>query len=379
MKIILNVDAITTPLTGIGIYANQLAGRLPQHSEVEEFKLYSSHRWIKDASHALKTNQKLAFVRKNIPLKGSALKLYTWQKNLWFKNKSKPFSDDFILHSPNYLLLPFDGPSVTTIHDLSFIRYPETHPKERVEILEKELPKTIAQASAIIVDSEYIKTEIQQILGVNKNKIHVVPLGVSKRYQLYPQNEVTHKLKKYKLDTLRYILSVATLEPRKNLNSLLDAYLLLPKKQRQENKLVIVGAKGWLSKNLSQRVQMLADRGDIITLGYIDYKDLPYIYAGAQGFALPSFYEGFGLPILEAMAAGTPVLTSTSSSLPEVADGAAILVNAYDIEDISAGLKKLIEDKQWQKQAIAKGLARAKRYTWEHCINNTVKVYQKIL
>ena len=379
MKVILNVDAITGPLTGIGNYANQLANKLPLNSEIEELKLYSSHRWIKDADHALKANQMLASIRKNVPLKGTALKLYTWQKNLWFKQKSKPFDKNYLLHSPNYLLLPFEGKSVTTIHDLSFIRYPETHPKERVAILEKELPKSIAQASAIITDSDYIKHEVQQILGIADEKIHVVPLGVSNDYHPYTEEEYQPVLKKHKLDKIKYILSVATLEPRKNLNSLIDAYLLLPRAVRSEYKLVVAGARGWLSKDLLLRIEVLVKRGDIISLGYIDSEDLPYIYSGSHGFALPSLYEGFGLPILEAMAAGTPVLTSTSSSLPEVAAGAAILTNANDIEDISAGLLKLIEDTSWRKQAVIKGLARAQEYTWEKCIQKTVEVYQHVL
>ncbi len=379
MKVILNVDAITGPLTGIGNYANQLANKLPQHADIEELKLYSSHRWIKDPEHALKANQMLASIRKNVPLKGTALKLYTWQKNLWFKKKSKPFDQNYLLHSPNYLLLPFEGKSVSTIHDLSFIRYPETHPKERVAILEKELPKSIAQASAIITDSDYIKQEVKKILGIADELVHVVPLGVSNDYRPYTEEEYLPILKKHKLDKMKYILSVATLEPRKNLNSLIDAYLMLPKAARKQYKLVIAGARGWLSKDLFSRIEMLKQRGEIISLGYIDSADLPYIYSGAHGFALPSLYEGFGLPILEAMAAGTPVMTSTSSSLPEVAAGAAILTNANDIEDISAGLLQLIEDQQWRKEAIIKGLSRAQEYTWGKCIENTVKVYQHVI
>lgn len=378
MKVILNVDAISVPLTGIGNYANNLACGLPKNPAISEFKLYSSHRWIKDANHALRANQTLATLRKNVPLKGPALKLYTWQKNLWFKSKSKPFDKDFILHSPNYLLLPFEGPSVTTIHDLSFLRYPETHPKERVDLLEKELPKSIEQANAIITDSEYIKAEVQQMLGVPEEKIHVVPLGVSSDYRPYPKDIIQEVLKKYSLNGFNYLLAVATLEPRKNLNSLIDAYLLLPKKMRSEYKLVIAGARGWLSRNLQQRIEMLVQRGEIISLGYITSEDLPLIYSGATGFVLPSLYEGFGLPIIEAMAAGTPVLTSTSSSLPEVADGAAILTNAHDIENISEGIVRLIEDNVWREKAVRRGLNKAKQYTWKSCIDNTIKVYEHI-
>jgi alpha-1,3-rhamnosyl/mannosyltransferase len=276
------------------------------------------------------------------------------------------------------LLLPFEGPSVTTIHDLSFIRYPETHPPERVALLEKELPKSIAQADAIITDSEYIKSEVNELLGIDKKKIHVVPLGVSQDFRPYSQQAVGPVLRRYKLNGIKYLLTVATLEPRKNLNSLIDAYLILPKKFRNEYKLVIIGARGWLSRNLLKRIKMLVGRGDVIALGYIVSEDLPFIYSGAYGFVLPSIYEGFGLPVLEAMSSGTPVLTSTSSSMPEVAAGAAILTNAFDIEEISEGLQQLIEDDGWRDQAIKKGLNRSKKYTWEKCIENTVSVYKSL-
>lgn len=378
MKVILNVDAITQPLTGIGNYAYQLASGLPKHPDINACKLYSSHRWIKDADHALNANQTLVNVRNNIPFKAAALSLYTWQKNRWFKSKGAHYTDNHILHSPNFLLMPFAGRNVVTIHDLSFYRYPETHPKERVKLLEKHLPKSLAQADAIIAVSEYIKKEIEQTLTIPAEKIHVVAQGVGPEYQPFTANQNLPSLRKHGLDKINYLLSVATLEPRKNLNALIDAYLLLPKKTRQEYKLVIVGAKGWLSETLQQRIKQLVNQKELLSLGYVKTKDLPHLYAGASGFVLPSLYEGFGLPILEAMAAGVPVLTSNQSSLPEVANGAAILSNAHDVEDISSGLIKLIEDKKWRETAVKKGLENAKKHTWQRCVNKTVDVYKKL-
>ena len=378
MKVILNVDAITQPLTGLGNYAYQLAKGLPLNPAIEDVKLYSSHRWIKDAQTALRANQNLARVRNNVPFKTTALKLYTWQKNTLFKRKSKPFAKDYVLHSPNFLLMPYDGKSVTTIHDLSFIRYPQTHPIERIKLLEKHLPISLQRADAIITDSEFIKNEIQELLTVNPDKIHVVPLAVSKKFQPFEYGENLVALKKHKLDGINYLLSVATLEPRKNLNRLLDAYLILPKRIRQEFKLVIAGARGWLSQDLMAKIKLLVDKGEIISLGYVCDEDLVHIYAGAYGFVLPSLYEGFGLPLLEAMASGVPVLTSNESSLPEVAAGTAILTNAKETESISQGLLQLIEDNIWREKAVIKGLEMAKHFTWERCIEKTINVYRHI-
>ena len=378
MKVILNVDAITQPLTGLGHYAFQLASGLPNHANIEDVKLYSSHRWIKDAESTLSANQNLVRLRNNVPFKTMALKLYTWQKNFLFKHKSKRFAQDYVLHSPNFLLMPYAGKSVTTIHDLSFLRYPETHPIERIKLLEMQLPKSLARADAIITDSEFIKSEVHEALGIAESKIHVVALGVSRQFKPYTAKESAFTMKKHKLATCKYLLSVATLEPRKNLSGLLDAYLMLPKKIRKEYKLVIVGARGWLSEKLMQRIKNLVSKEEIIALGYVSDSELHHLYARAHGFVFPSFYEGFGLPILEAMASGVPVLTSNTSSLPEVAAGCALLTDAWDSKDIAQGIVKLIEDEKWREESIAKGFHMAEKYSWEKCIENTVKVYEQV-
>lgn len=376
MKIILNVDAITHPLTGIGNYATQLAQRLPHHSDIEDVRLFSSHKWVSSTENIADSNRNLAMLRKNLPLKSSALKIYNMQKNFWFQHKSRKFASDYIFHSPNFLLMPYAGKSVVTIHDLSYLRFPETHPKERIKLLNKELPKSLTRAQAIITISEYVKLEILKNFSINEEKIHVVTLGVSNRFRPKTREELMPVLKKYKLQDTQYLLSVATLEPRKNLNGLLDAYSILPSAIRQKYKLVIIGAAGWLNKNLLRRIEVLQRRGEIIATGYVEEKDLPDLYAGAHAFALPSLYEGFGLPVLEAMASGIPVLTSDSSSMPEVAGNCAILTDANDISNISSGLEKLLTDNHWQKSAISLGLQRAKTFSWDNCVDRTVQVYK---
>lgn len=379
MKIILNVDAITYPLTGIGNYVQQLASGLENHPRIEDVRFFSSHKWINSTQDIASANSNLASLRKHLPFKHSALKLYNFQKNFWFRNKSKSLANDYIFHSPNFLLMPYQGKSVVTIHDLSFIRYPQTHPPERIRLLEKELPKSLKRANKVIAISKHVKQEILNHFNIPADKIAVVSQGVDKLF--YPRNQTESEpaLKKYGLLHSKYLLTVATLEPRKNLNSLLDAYSMLPEALRQKHRLVIVGDKGWLNNKLLKRLTLLEARGDVIVTGYVSADELPVLYSAAYAFALPSLYEGFGLPVIEAMASGTPVLTTNSSSLPEVAGDAAILTDAHDITSISNGLIQLLTDKHWRQISTEKGIQRANQFSWKKCIDTTIKLYQALL
>jgi alpha-1,3-rhamnosyl/mannosyltransferase len=193
------------------------------------------------------------------------------------------------------------------------------------------------------------------------------------------QSELTEKLSGYGLEYGRYLLVVATLEPRKNLLRLLQAYSSLDNSVRNRYPLVIAGAKGWLTDQLEKLLVSLESSGQIKRLGYIAQQDLPLLYAGAHGFVFPSLYEGFGLPLLEAMASGVPVLTSCRSSLPEVAGENALLVEPEDIDELAMAMVKLIEDDGWRETAIRGGLQQALKHSWERCIANTIGVYCRAL
>ena len=148
---------------------------------------------------------------------------------------------------------------------------------------------------------------------------------------------------------------------------------------QQRHPLAIAGGSGWLTEELERRLEPLERSGHIRRLGYIPQDDLPLIYAGAWAFVFPSIYEGFGLPVLEAMSSGTPVLTSNCSSLPEVAGDAALLVNPEDVDAITAGLERLLTDQEWRTGAIERGLQQAGRFSWERCVEETVAVYREAL
>lgn len=377
MKLILNVDAITPPLTGIGQYALRLARGLRTHPAVEETRFYSAYRWIEDPEQALPANRQIAKVRRWVPFKPLAITLYGAARSHAFAWQARSFKDH-ILHSPNYILLPFAGPSVTTIHDLSYLHYPQHHPRERIQFMERHMPRTLLQAAAILCDSEFIRAEIIEILGVPAAKVTTIPLGVDAAF--YPRDLVARQtvLNRYRLDAAQYLLAVSTLEPRKNLPRLLMAYSRLPEALRTRHPLVLVGDKGWLNEELERYLSPLERAGQLRRLGYVPQADLPFIYAGAYAFAYPSLYEGFGLPLLEALASGVPTLTSNCSSLPEVAGGAALLVDPQDVDALTAGLQRLLSDVAWRSQAITRGLAQSQQFSWAHCVEQTIAVYRSL-
>ncbi|MCK5728828.1 MAG: glycosyltransferase family 4 protein, partial [Methylococcales bacterium] len=184
-------------------------------------------------------------------------------------------------------------------------------------------------------------------------------------------------LSKHQLIAGQYLLSVSTLEPRKNIMAMLDAYMLLDKALRQNYPLIIVGGDGWRNQPIKDKIARLVKQGEVTHLGYVSNEDLPYIFAGARGFVFVPFYEGFGLPPLEAMASGIPVLTTPVSSIPEVVGDVAILVDPKNTNAISEGMVQLLTDNQWRLSAIEKGLLQAKKFTWTRCVEQTIALYKR--
>ena len=353
MRVIFNVDAITAPLTGIGRYALELARGLAHHEEIEELRLYSAYRWVDDPAHALAANRTIAAIRRNVPFKTQALELYQQIRGGLFRLHTRRMKG-FLLHTPNYVLMPFDGPALTTVHDLSWLSYPDAHPVERVKFLDRHLPKTLARADLVLTDSEFIAAEIATRFALPRAKIRAIPLGVDAAYHPRTAEEILATLAKHRLEHSAYLLVVATLEPRKNLARLVRAYAALPTATKARHPLVIVGARGWLNHELERTLTPLEAAGTVRRLGYVGEDELPALYAGAHAFAFPSLYEGFGLPVLEAMASGVPVLTSNVSSLPEVAGDAALLVDPNDEDALREGLVRLLDDSAWRTNASAR-------------------------
>jgi alpha-1,3-rhamnosyl/mannosyltransferase len=377
MRVIFNVDAITAPLTGIGRYALELARGLAHHQAIEELRLYSAYRWVDDPGEALAANRTIAAIRRNVPFKTQALELYQEIRSGLFRLHTRRMKG-FLLHTPNYVLMPFDGPALTTVHDLSWLSYPDAHPVERVRFLDKHLPETLARADLVLTDSEFIAAEIATRFALPREKIRAIPLGVDAAYHPRTAEEILATLARRGLVHSAYLLVVATLEPRKNLARLVRAYAALPTATKARHPLVIVGGRGWLNRELEETIAPLEASGVVRRLGYVSEDELPQIYAGAHAFAFPSLYEGFGLPVLEAMASGVPVLTSNVSSLPEVAGDAALLVDPTDEESLRVGLARVLDDSAWRTNASARGIARSRDYPWSRCIEATIDAYRAV-
>lgn len=382
MKIIYLTDSIQNPLTGIGRYAYELGTRLEKHESIEKILYFHQFNCVENLSVLLKKNKTLSdsannHIRQNHFLRKCFRPLYVFYKNRCFlKTYSK--HQDYLVHTPNYIAPSVSGRFISTIHDLSHIVYPEYHPKERVEYINKNLSKIFEKADHIITVSHFSKSEIIKYFKFDSDKLTVIPLGISSDFRIHSATEIENVLCNFNLIRNSYLLSVAAFEPRKNLDRLIDAYIRLPKSLKKKYPLVLVGAIGWLNKTLTRKITMAVASENIKFLGCISHEQLPALYAGARGVAYPSLYEGFGFQVLEAMASGVPVLTSAGTSMDEISGKLPILIDPYSIDSIKNGLEKLLTDELYRSSVQTQGIDHVKQYTWENCVTATIDVYKKI-
>jgi alpha-1,3-rhamnosyl/mannosyltransferase len=283
-----------------------------------------------------------------------------------------------VYHEPNYVAFPFRGPTVVTVHDLSFVHFPETHPADRLRHLNRHLPSTLARAAHVLTDSEEVRRETIVHFGLPPERVTAIHLGVDAGFAPRDERSCREVLGRHGLRHGDYVLSVGTLEPRKNLATAIQAFNALPQRLCGRTPLVIVGQRGWLSRDVERLIQVGERAGWLRFLGYVGQHDLPMVYAGARLFLYPSRYEGFGLPVIEAMASGVPVVTSSVSCLPEIAGDAAELVHPDDVDGLRETLARLLEDDARREELRLLGLKRAKCFSWQRCAEETVAVYRRV-
>lgn len=384
MRAILATDAIFPPLTGIGRYAWELGSRLAVAPELQELRYLGMWGWQPALPQPAgggpglqgRMDGALVRLRTRMATRPWAVSVYDVVSEVW-RARLLRAGQGAVYHSPNYFLAPYDGPSVATVHDLSIDRYPETHPPARRRYFALAFERSLRRASALITDSEAVRQELVADYGVPPERVTAIHLGVDPVFRPRPAAVLAPTLQRHGLRPGGYLLSVSTLEPRKRLEQLIGAYAGFDRRLRQRLPLVLTGSAGWLNEGIRPLIERGTSEGWLRYLGYVPQHELPLLYAGAHGFAMISVYEGFGLPLAEAMASGVPVLTSDRSCMPEVTAGAALLANPDDVDDVRAQFQRLVEDEDWRRRAISLGLARARELSWERCARQTLAVYRR--
>jgi glycosyltransferase involved in cell wall biosynthesis len=272
--------------------------------------------------------------------------------------------------------LLWKGTSVITIYDMSFIRFPATHSAARRIYLRWMTKAAARKASRILTISEHAKSEIVNLLGVHEDKIDVALPGVSLDFERPSDIEIKEFKRRENLPE-RYLLYLGTIESRKNLQTLLRAYAILP--ERPAVKLVLAGGAGWGIQEVDHLIQSLALDKDVLKTGYFDRSKQAYLYSGAEAFVFPSLYEGFGMPVLEAMACQTAVIASDSTSLPEIVGSEGILVPATDVNAWREAMTLLLRDSSRRTSLALQGKQRSLQFRWQETAHQTLASYAKAL
>ncbi len=276
-------------------------------------------------------------------------------------------------------VLPLMHPrrSVVTVHDLGYLYYPQAHTRWARYYLRRSTSYNARAAAHLIADSQATKRDLVERCQVSDGKITVVYPGYDPQFAPIRDHARLAAIRERYPIPGPYAIYVGTLQPRKNLARLLEAFAILVQ-QIEHIHLVIAGKRGWLHKPLFARVQELGLDERVHFTGYVPQDDLPALISGARVFVLPSLYEGFGLPVLEAMACGTPVICSNVSSLPEVTGDAAILVNPHNTVQLAEALGQLLADEQLRNKLANRGLLRASQFSWEKCAQETLRVLEMV-
>ncbi|QTP58895.1 glycosyltransferase family 4 protein [Billgrantia antri] len=394
MKLTIGLDALTPPLTGIGYYTLNLLEAFRDYPDIELSGISYRGLWSREQIEQSLTQasqpppvqarqgssaarwHRLRVAARDVPAAYHAAK---WWRGRKCGQLLANLDSRTIYHESNFVGYPFRGKTVITVHDLSHSRFPEAHPPSRVAYLNRHLPKAVQQASAIIAVSESTKRELLELgLETDPSRIHVTHLGCEAGFHPRDEPSTQPYLQRLGLRWRGFVLAVATLEPRKNFEGLLRAYQALPPELAREYPLVLAGGGGWKGAGLKRLIAEVKPPHRVIVTGYLQRPEVQALMASAAVFAYPSLYEGFGLPVLEAMASGTPVLTSDNTSLGEIASGAAMTVPPHEIEAIEQGLTLLLRDDSRRDKLRALGLQRAGEFSWQRCAAQTLEVYRMV-
>ncbi len=372
MTVYLDVSAAVHRRAGLGRYAESLTRALVAADGGRRYALfYNRERGV----------EPLAGLG-HLPARTVALGYKPWRMLVWLGQLARVgfdrlLPDAALFHATEHLLMYLRAvPTVLTVHDLIFRHLPAHHKPLNRWYLNLALPLYCRRADHIIAISECTRRDLLAAYGLPPEKVTVIYEAADPRFRPVAAREVEAVRARYRLPD-RYLLFVGTIEPRKNLVRLLTAFERVHAEGLSDG-LVIVGRRGWLYDGFFARLEESPAREAVIFPGYLPDDALPAVYAGAQALAFPSLYEGFGLPVLEAMACGTPVAASSASSIPEVGGEAVVYFAPDDAESLTAALRRLLRDDDLRAHLRRRGLAQAARFSWERTAAETRAVYDKI-
>lgn len=383
MRIGIDVTAALSQGAGIGRYTRELVQALVAADSKNSYHFFSARQ---PAAPPLANPLPAAANARHRPAPLGE----RWLYRLWYRLQL-PLPVQWVtgpldlFHSPDFVLPPVAGgiPTLLTVHDLSFIHYPETFPQRLVGYLNRAVPASIRRARHVLADSEATKKDLIDIWQVPAGKITVLYSGVSAGFQpVTDPDKVAAVRAKYSLGQAPYILSVGTIQPRKNYQMLIRAFEAVA--ARWPHNLVIAGGKGWLYDEVLAEAGRLGLENRVQFAGFVDDADLPALYSAASLFVFPSLYEGFGLPLLEAMACGVPVITSDASSLSEVAAPlpggreTAVQLSPQEQDAWTEAINSLLADSAARAGLIAAGLQQAQRFTWDGAARQLLTLYSTL-
>ena len=350
--------------TGVAYLLENLIPAMLEKDDLNYYKLLGSDFGIN------KKNVK-AFLLPKLIQRGFG---FLW-KNIFFPPAEFLIGKTDTFFFTNFVDIPVRAKKkVLLIPDMSFVKHPQFTEKKNLNFLSKNVGRAVRRSDKIITISEDAKKEICEFYNVADEKIEVVYPGCPKSVKKIENLDLIKKIKeKYGIEG-KYILFVGTLEPRKNIKGLIEAYNLLSDDLKKEYQLVLCGGKGWYYGEIFDIVKKYKLENRVIFTGYVDEDDISFIYSGAFLFVLPSFYEGFGLPVLEAFTCGVPVVCSNTSSLPEVGDEAVIYCNPNNIENIKESIITVLENKNLREKNIRKGHEQLKKFSWENAAKKVFNI-----
>ena len=384
LRIVIDYTPAVHQRAGIGRYTRGLVDALtrldadyPQKAPHQYTLLILGRKGAHFAPASLPSNFRLRYV----PLSDR------WATILWYRLNLPLPVDVFtgradLFHGPSFTLPPSLTPGLLTVHDLSFLRYPQGAHPALLAWLTKTVLRSLGRARHVLADSQSTRADLVELMKVPPERIAVIGAGVEDRFQPVTDAVALARVRaRYQLPE-RFVLNVSTLEPRKNLTGLIAAFNRLTRTAREpavaDLHLVMAGGKGWLYEDIFSAAEASPVSERIHFTGFVADEDLPALYSLASLFSFPSHYEGFGIPVLEAMACGTPVICANNSSLPEVAGDAALLIEAADTQALVDAMHRLLIDPPLREELIRRGLEQAKQFTWEGAAKRLLEVYHQV-